>query len=484
VSEPRKRPHRRPGHHRAVGVVLGMSLLVAVAACGQKPGTHNAAKDALPEIILQTGSGGGAATSATDGGAVATDGGTTTGGTATGGTTGGSSGGTTGGATGGTTGGAALTLTGKDRTGVTATAINLAVHAPVTGAAPLPSESFDKSKDLYWRYVTEMKGEKVLGRSKVTVSFKDDKYTPNTAIQACRELASSSFLLVGAGGTDQIQACAQFAEKSGVPYLSAGVTEVGLTGLKDYFATGMTYAEQSVLLAQYVKKNFAGKKVAAIITDTPNFDDAAGAWDKAVKAQGLNYFETLRHPKGNSSWITTYASRLKGAGVQVLFFLSSPLDYLQFAQQAGTQGFKPQYVGVGISKGLNAVLSAGCPDVDGGIFFSPFPGLDWARKNLPEFFAAGQKFGVPTDDLALALWGLASVEHEAFKRYEQVYKSTDLTREDFVKMLQTQTGIATKSNPQLSFTPTDHFGASQVHVLKADCASGEHKTLATFASGF
>ena len=484
MSVPNARVSRSVRSHRAVGVVLGMSLLVAVAACGQKPGTHNAAKDALPEIILQTGSGGGAATSATDGGAVATDGGTTTGGTTTGGSTGGTTGGTAGGATAGSTGAAALTLTGKDRTGVSADTINLAVHAPVTGAAPLPAESFEKSKDLYWRYVTEVKGEKVLGRSHVKVSFKDDKYTPNTAIQACRELAASNFLLVGAGGTDQIQACAQFAEKSGVPYLSPGVTEVGLTGLKDYFATGMTYPEQAVLLAQYVKKNFAGKKVGAIITNTPNFDDAAAAWDKAVKTQGLNYFKTLRHPKGNNSWITAYASEMKGAGVEVLFILSAPVDYIQFAQQSGTQGFKPQYVGVGISKGLNAVLGAGCPDVDGGIFFSPFPGLDWAGKNLPEFFAAGQKFGVPTDDLALALWGLASVEHETFKRYEQVYKSTDLTREDYVKMLQVQTGIATKSNPQLSFTPTDHFGASQVHVLKADCAAGEHKTLATFASGF
>jgi ABC-type branched-subunit amino acid transport system substrate-binding protein len=481
VSEPR---HRRTHPNRAVGVVLGMSLLIVVAACGQKPGTHDAAKDALPEIVLQTGSGGGAAATSADTGG-------TTGGTATGGTTGGTTTGgtTTGGATGGSTGGSAtgggaLTLTGKDRTGVSADTINLSVHAPVTGAAPLPAESFEKSNDLYWRYITEMKGEKVLGRSHVKVSFKDDKYTPNTAIQACRELSSSAFLLVGAGGTDQIQACAQYADKAGVPYFSPGVTEVGLTGLKDYFATGMSYPKQAVLLAQYVKKNFPGKKVAAIITNTPNFDDAAAAWDQAAKQQGLDYFKTLRHPKGNNSWITAYASEMKGAGVQVLFILSAPVDYIQFAQQAGTQGFKPQYVGVGISKGLNAVLGAGCPDVDGGIFFSPFPGLDWARQNLPEFFAAGQKFGVPTDDIALALWGLASVEHEAFKRYEQVYKSTDLTREDFVKMLQTQTGIATKVNPQLSYSPTNHFGASQVHVLKADCASKEHKTLATFASGF
>ncbi|MEY2424811.1 MAG: branched-chain amino acid transport system substrate-binding protein [Actinomycetota bacterium] len=467
---------------RRVAPLLVCLALIA-AACGQKPNVHVA--------TTASDSGGGGAVSdgaiepgdATDVGD-GTGGGTSTGGASTGGASGGSTATTRSGAVGGSGAGASLQMTGKDHTGVSATAINLAVHAPVTGAAPLPAESFEKSNDLYWRYVTDIKGEKVLGRSKVNVAFKDDKYTPNTAIQACRELAASSFLLVGAGGTDQIQACAQFAEKSNVPYLSPGVTEVGLTGLKNYFATAMTYPAQTELLAQYVKKNFPGKKVGAIITNTPNFDDAANAWDKAVKTHGLTYYKTLRHPKGNNSWITTYASEMNSNHVEVLFFLSAPVDYIQFAQQAGTQNYHPQYVGVGVSKGLNAVLGAGCPDVDKGIFFSPFPGLDWARKNVPEFFSSGAKFGVPTDDLALALWGLASVEHEMFKRYEQVYKSTDLTREDFVKMLQLQSGIATKSNPQLSYAAGDHFGASQVHVLQADCAAGEHKTLATFASGF
>ena len=458
-----------------------LSLLAVTAACGQKPGVHVATKASGP---VSQATGGDSFTDDTTDLGTGDDAGASNDATGTDTGTGGARTATTrGGAVGGS-GSSALTLSGKDRTGVSASAINLAVHAPVTGAAPLPAESFEKSNDLYWRDLIETKGQKVLGRSKVNVAFKDDKYTPNTAIQACRELASSNFLLVGAGGTDQIQACAQFAEKSGVPYLSPGVTEVGLTGLKNYFATAMSYPKQTDLLARYVKKNFGGKKVGAIITNTPNFDDAAAEWDRAVKTEGLDYFKTLRHPKGNNSWITAYVSEMKSAGVEVLFILSAPVDYIQFAQQAGTQGFRPQYVGVGVSKGLNAVLGAGCPDVDRGIFFSPFPGLDWARTNVPEFFAAGQKFGVPTDDLALALWGLASVEHEMFKRYEQVYKSTDLTREDFVKMLQTQSGIATKSNPQLSYSPTNHFGATQVHVLQADCAAGEHKTLATFASGF
>ena len=38
-------------------------------------------------------------------------------------------------------------------------------------------------------------------------------------------------------------------------------------------------------------------------------------------------------------------------------------------------------------------------------------------------------------------------------------------------------------NPPLSFSPDDHFGASQVHVLQAACSGGggSYKTIATFA---
>jgi ABC-type branched-subunit amino acid transport system substrate-binding protein len=372
---------------------------------------------------------------------------------------------------------------GSTRTGVDKDKIVVAIHAPVTGAAPLPATSFEKARDLYWRYVIETKGEKILGRSKVEVIFKDDRYQPNTAVQACRELASQAFVLVGGGGTDQIQACGRFANQAKVPYFSAGVTENGLRGLDWYFASSMSYKQQGGLLAQYVGKNFAGKKTAAIITDTPNFDDASAGWEAGVQASGLNYYKTLRHPKGDTSWYNTYANELKNAGVEVLYINSSPVDYIRFAQQAAQQGFHPQFVGVGVTMGLNAVLGSGCPQVDKGIFFSPFPGIDWARQNLPQFFQTADKLGAPADDIGLALWGNAAVFHELLKRYESKF-GTDLTREGFRAVVAESQKVDSGVFPSLTFSASDHFGANQVHVLQADCGTKEYKTLATFASGF
>jgi ABC-type branched-subunit amino acid transport system substrate-binding protein len=383
---------------------------------------------------------------------------------------------------------------GTDRTGANKDQLVFASHAPVTGAAPLPTTSFEKAGDLYWRDWTERQSETVLGRSKVTLIFRDDKYDPNSARQVCRELESKAFTISGGGGTDQIQACGQFAGVAKFPYFSAGVTEAGLTDNPWYFAASMSYRQQGRLLANYVRRNpngvaslEGGPKVAAIITDTPNFDDAVEGWTDGVQAEGLDYYKTLRHPKGDTSWYSGYAQDLMNAGVEVVYILSSPLDYIRFAQKAEEQGYRPQYIGVGVSMGLNAVLQSGCPWVDGGIFFSPFPGLDWARANVPQFFEAAAHFQVPNDDIALALWGTNAVLHQLLQRYEQAFGS-DLTREDFRVLVENSQDIETGIFPQLDYTPDDHFGSSAVHVLQASCEESggddEYVTLETFASGF
>ena len=474
------RGDRRCSRLARAGLLAAVLLLVA-AGCGQKPGTHvEAAAPGVPVTV-----GAGTSDTVAPGDAVEEAPPAEAGDPAA--TTVPGSPGTTrppaaGGAAAPATSGAA-TVRGSDRTGVGADALVLAIHAPVTGAAPLPQTSFQKSADLYWRFLSDVQQQKVLGRSRVEVAFKDDKYQPNSAVQACRELAASSFLLVGGGGTDQIQACARFASQARVPYLSAGVTENGLRGLPTYFAASMTYKQQGSLLAQFVKKEFGGRKVAAVITDTSNFDDARDGWEEGRQAAGLEYYKTLRHPKGDSSWYNTYANELKGAGVEVVYVNSAPVDYIRFAQQSAEQGFRPQFVGVGITMGLNAVLASGCPHVDGGIFLSPFPGLDWARTNVPDLFAAAERYGAPADDLALALWGIARIQHELFKRYEATY-GTDLTREDFRDLVERQQGVKSGIFPDNSWSAQDHFGANQVHVLRANCARGEHETLATFATGF
>ena len=383
--------------------------------------------------------------------------------------------------------------TGTDTTGVTDDAITVAVHAPATGAAPLPTTSFEKARDTYWRWIFEEKGETVLGRSKVNVEYRDDKYRPEEAIQVCKELASTSFLLVGGGGTDQIKACGQLAEAQSFPYFSAGVTEAGLDGNPWYFAASMSYRQQGGLLAQYIRANphgveelGANAKIGVIITDTPNFDDAEAGFKQGLVDNGMQAVEFYRHPKGDTSWYADTAKRFRDKGINTIYILSSPVDYINFSNTATNQfSYNPQYVGVGISKALNAVLASGCGDpdegLDRGIFLHPYQGLDEAE---PEFFTASQKFDAPADDIAYALWGLAKAQRQLFDRYGEIY-GNNLTREDFRAVTEGGAGvIETGVYPALDYTNRGHFGADSAHVLQADCSKKQHITLQQFATGF
>jgi ABC-type branched-subunit amino acid transport system substrate-binding protein len=372
---------------------------------------------------------------------------------------------------------------GSDRTGVTDDSITVAVHAPVTGAAPLPSTSFEQAGDLYWRWLIDEQGEDVLGRTSVEAIFADDRYEPSAARQVCRQLADRAFLVTGGGGTDQIQACGQLAAQIQVPYFSAGVTEAGLEDNPWYFASSMTYRQQGGLLAEMVRDRFGDAKTAAIITQTPNFDDAVSGWEQGVQEQGINYAQTLRHPRGDTSWYSGFANQLGDAGVEVVYILTTPLDYIRFAQVADDQGHDFQFVGVGVSMGLNAVLNSGCPDVDGGIFFSPFPSLDVIDDLDPDFNRAAEHFGTPNDDLALAIWGASKGLHQMLDRYGEEF-GDDLTREDFRALVEGAGRMETGIFPPVEYSPDNHFGGQAVHVLEADCSAGIHRDGGTFVTGF
>ena len=305
----------------------------------------------------------------------------------------------------------------------------------------------------------------MLGRSNVEVIFADDRFEPSTARQVCRQLADRAFLVVGGGGTDQIQACGQLAAQTNVPYFSSGVTEAGLEGNPWYFPASMTYRQQGDLLAQMVTSRFGDAKTAAVVTQTPNFDDAVQGWEQGVQQHGVNYHQTLRHPRGDTSWYSGYANQLGDAGVEVVYILTSPLDYIRFAQVADDQGHDFQFVGVGVSMGLNAVLNSGCPTVDGGIFFSPFPSLD------------------VIDDLALAIWGASKGLHMMFENYGETF-GDDLTREDFRALVSSSGRTESGIFPPVEYRPDNHFGGRAVHVLEADCSDQRHRDGGTFVTGF
>jgi ABC-type branched-subunit amino acid transport system substrate-binding protein len=367
-----------------------------------------------------------------------------------------------------------------DTAGVTDDEIVIGIHAPVTGASPIPQTSFDIGKDIYWKYLAETAPDTLFGRT-VRVVFRDDAFDPQNAVQVCREMVEQegAFLLVGGGGADQITACARYANDNGIPYLSAGVNETGLTDLETYFATTPTYAEQAPLLLAEIQE-LGLTEIGLVVSDTPSFDDALEAIKAAADAAGVGIaYETRINKTAAEPEQLSVVQELKNSAVEAVILLSSPVVFIGLANQGLNQGFEPTWLGPGTTSGLNAVTTFGCPAVENGVFFSPAPGLDVIDALDPDFNAAYPLVaeGNTPDDIGLQLWALN-------KALALMLEATgaDLGRAAFMNTLVTTPSFDNGLYPPVSFTVDDHFGGTGAHLLDADCTAMQYTTAQQFVT--
>jgi branched-chain amino acid transport system substrate-binding protein len=355
-----------------------------------------------------------------------------------------------------------------DRQGVSETEIRIGVHAPLSGAAPLPQTEFQSGQRMYWDHVGKVDGRDV------NIIFRDDQYNPSRATSVCNDLIQREqvYVLIGGGGADQIAACARTAAQQGVPYLSAGVDEGVLGQLPLYFALSMTYPQQATLLAQYIEKHArpADGRVALLRDRTPSYNNTIDRLSEELRKRGL---EPVLIPYTNAP-----AAAQAVSGYDTAFVMMAPSQFVQILRSPG--GANPFWVGVGIMMGLNTVSGAACHGGNPyrGMHLSPFPGLNVIDQLDPEFSRAG---GV--GDIELALWGLNKSLHELLKRMDG-----DPTRSKLVQVLQAthQQPLRTNIYPELRHSSDNHLNATSAHMLEVNCATGRHDTPrgGTFRDGF
>ncbi len=360
----------------------------------------------------------------------------------------------------------------EDRTGVSDTEIVIGLHAPITGAAPVPQDSLDKAKGLYWRFVAEHGG--VFGRN-VRVIIKDDQFNPTRAVQVCREMVERDkvFLLMGIG-TDQTIACARYASQVGVPYFATGGSQAGFADLATYFNVSMTFPQQAPMVAQLVRRAQLSQ-VGILTIDTPNYSDTHTALESAARSAGLQVVRSSRINKNASQSETlAEANAMRTAGAEAVMMMVTPLVFLNLAHAAQGQAYNPLWTGPGLSNGLNLVAEFGCPSIGKATFLSPFPQLDVIDRFDADYRPMYRRVnGEEADDLGLALWGLDKTLHRFFDT-----TGRDLSRQRFLGTLRSGREFVSNILPSVRYSPGNPFGASQAHVLEADCSSRTYKSAA------
>ena len=326
----------------------------------------------------------------------------------------------------------------------------------------------------------ESKKQSLSGRH-VEVVSKNDNYNPSQAVAVCKEMVENDkvFLLYGVAGADQIQACAKYAASVGVPYLSGGVTEIGLESLSNYFALWMSYKQQGPLLADLYTSTLgaSGEKNGMVRFNTPSFQDGHDAFFAGMQSKGatVEYDRTVSKTASATDAQTVAAEICRVPEVENVFPLTSPTWFLQLAQAANC---KPQYAGMGLTMGLDTVANVGCKNnnsIDKALFLSPFPAYFDSNKFDPDFRAAGGK-----DDIEFGLWGSSKVIWKML-----ALAGKDLDHENASSTRPERGGpIKTGVLPDLQFSPSSHFGGKAMHLIRANCGSSRYETVKSFASSF
>jgi len=351
--------------------------------------------------------------------------------------------------------------------------IDVTIHAPVTGAAPVPSQAFnDASANLFWK----TPDHKVFGYQ-VVAHIVDDEYKPEVARAKCESASRSSFVVVGGAGTDQIQACAsdQVLASTNTPYLSAGVTTNGLTGIANYFAISLAYKDQSRAVVANARDRGADFSNCAIVTtQSPNFDDATASAQAAFGpvCKKVNVFRT---PKNGSNTDAAQAGqKVAASGATLAYIVLAPTFWI--AMLSGVPPTSSIYwVGPGVTFGENQVANIACKQTGNTLkasFLSPYPGLDRAPQG---FTASGPSSDPGVADLQMSLYGASEVLYRAMLATGAIQ---NLTREN---LLATLPRFAAQFGPDLSVYPSvnfngGHFGGTGAWSLVADCGSGTYKT--------
>ena len=212
--------------------------------------------------------------------------------------------------------------------GLTAKTIKLGVTLPMTGAASPGYNKIPSAMKAYFDYVNANGG--VNGR-KITLVVKDDQYVPTLAVAKTNELILKDkvFALLAPLGTANNKAVAASVNpgRRGIPTLFVNTGYSGFANKKTYpttFTLLPSYIVEAKIMAQYIKENFADKKIGLLYQDDDFGDDALAGFKQA----GLNFAIKVPYASGSqgvSGVPATWIQKLSAAGadVVILFGVSS-----------------------------------------------------------------------------------------------------------------------------------------------------------------
>ena len=275
--------------------------------------------------------------------------------------------------------------------GVSATEIKLGMTLPMTGTASLGYNKIPGAAKAYFDYLNANGG--INGR-KVTLVVKDDRYVPTEAVAKTNELILKDkvMALLAPLGTANVKAVASSVNpgRRGIPVLFVNTGFSGFADKKKYPTTYTvlpSYIMEAKIMGQYIKENFAGKKIGLLYQDDDFGTDALAGF----KTAGVNFAVRVPYASGSQSataaagWITKF--KAAEADVVILFGVSSATSAM--LGTAAQLRYAPQWMLGSVGGDATTIRATGVPPavLNGAIGFSPVPATTDMKDEYVKFFS-------------------------------------------------------------------------------------------------
>ncbi len=227
--------------------------------------------------------------------------------------------------------------------GVTATSITFGSHQPLTGPAAPGYSEIAPASQAFFNYVNAHGG--VFGR-KIHLIYKDDAYNPTNTVNVVHQLVLQNhvFGIFEGLGTPTHTKVVGYLNASRVPdlFVASGCACWDAGSKQPYtFGWQTNYTIEGKILGQYIKKHFAGQKVAVLYQD----DDFGQGGLAGIEAEVPAADIVSKQPyQSGTTTLAPQITAIKTSKAKVLVQFTVPI-YTAIAELTSfTLGYKPQLV--------------------------------------------------------------------------------------------------------------------------------------------
>jgi branched-chain amino acid transport system substrate-binding protein len=361
---------------------------------------------------------------------------------------------------------------GATDTGVTADAIQLGTTQPLTGPAAPGYSKISAAMTAYFNFANESGG--INGR-KINLKVLDDGYNPANTAKLTRQLVlqDNVFALVAGLGTPTQTAILDFVNQNKVPqlFVSSGSRSWNQPQkYPDTFGWQVDYTREGKVLGDYIKKNFAGKKVCSFGQNDDFGTDGVQGVELTLGAGSVANKQTYSPTNTN---VGPQIGALQAAKCDIVVSFTVPGFTALALGTAAQLQFRPQWVVSNVGADiptLTGFLKANTVPLLEGVVSDDYVPLSTNSSNswIKLFEMVNKKYNnnAPFDGNVVYGMGIAYTTLQALQK-----AGPKLTRQNLIDALQ-KGGLSGPGLMPFAYSSDDHSGytGTQIDVVKKGVA--------------